>query len=103
LDRYQSLEVGDWAVLGDFDLMFFQARNIVEGISLRASCFDGGIRNVQVGCDWFSSRSVSIFIAYNICVGFDFVEINGRWQLVDCFGNGLEDISLDVVAVEVWV
>jgi len=21
---------------------------------------------------------------------------------VDCFGNGLEDISLDVVAVEVW-
>ena len=22
---------------------------------------------------------------------------------VDCFGNGLEDISLDVVAVEVWV
>jgi hypothetical protein len=36
-------------------------------------------------------------------VGFDFMEMNGQWWLVDCFGNGLEDISLDVVAVEVWV
>jgi hypothetical protein len=23
--------------------------------------------------------------------------------MVDCFGNGMEDMSLDVVAVEVWV
>jgi hypothetical protein len=37
------------------------------------------------------------------CVGFDFVEMNGRWCLVDCFGNGLENISLDLVAVRVWV
>jgi hypothetical protein len=27
----------------------------------------------------------------------------GNGDLVDCFGNGFEDISLDVVAVEVWV
>jgi hypothetical protein len=40
---------------------------------------------------------------YNACVGFDFVEMNGQWCLFDCLGNGLEDISLDVVAVEVWV
>jgi hypothetical protein len=44
-----------------------------------------------------------MLIAYNTCMGFDFVEINGLWWLVDCFDNGLEDISLDVVAVEVWV
>jgi hypothetical protein len=36
-------------------------------------------------------------------MGFDSLEMNGRWWLVDCLGNGLEDISLDVVAVEVWV
>ena len=69
--------------------------DVVEGISLRASCFDGGICNVRVGCDWFSSKSVSISFAYNTCVGFDFVEMNGRWWLVDCFCNGSEDISLE--------
>jgi len=37
-------------------------------------------------------------------VGFDFVEMNGQWLLVDCFGNGPEGIALgDVVAVEVPV
>jgi hypothetical protein len=30
------------------------------------------------------------------CAGSDFVEMNGRWWLVDCFGNGLENISLVV-------
>jgi hypothetical protein len=47
--------------------------------------------------------SFSITIAYNACVRLDSVKMNGQWRLVDCFGNGLEDISLDVVAVEVWV
>jgi len=74
-----------------------------EGISIRASCFDGGIGNVRVGWDRFSSKSVSLTSACNACVGLDFVEINGWWWLVDCFGNGLEDIFLDVVAMEVWV
>ena len=50
---------------------------IVEGISLRAGRFDRGIRNVRVSCDLFSSKSVSMFIAYYTCVGFDFVEMNG--------------------------
>ena len=49
------------------------------GIPLRASCFEGGIFNVRVSCDLFSSKSVSMFIAYYTCVGFDFVEMNGRW------------------------
>jgi len=65
--------------------------------------FDGGISNVRVGCHWFSSKSVSIIIASYACVKFDFVEMNEQWWLVDCFGNGLKDISLDEVAVEVWV
>ena len=62
-----------------FFIFFCKPVDVVEGISLRASCFDGGIRNVRVGCDCISSKSVSIFIAYNICMGFDFVEMNGRW------------------------
>jgi len=62
--------------------------------------------NVRVGCDWPSSKSVIIFTAYNsACVGLDFVIMNDQFnQMVDCFGNGLEeDISLDVVAVTIWV
>jgi hypothetical protein len=63
-----------------FFMFFCKPVNVVEGISLRtSSCFDGGIRNVRVGCDLFSSKSISGFIAYNTCVGFDFVEMNGRW------------------------
>ena len=30
-------------------------------------------------------------------------KINGWWYLVDGFGNGPEDISLDLLVVEVWV
>jgi hypothetical protein len=52
--------------------------DIVEGIFLRASCFDGGIRNVKAGCDRLPSKSVN-FNAYNACVGFDFMEMDGRW------------------------
>ena len=52
---------------------------LVEGISLEARCFDGGIRNIRVGCDRFFSKSVSMLIAYNTCMGFDFVEKNGGW------------------------
>jgi hypothetical protein len=32
-------------------VFFCKAVDVVEGISLRASCFDGGIRNVRVGRD----------------------------------------------------
>jgi len=58
-------------------IFFCKPANAVKGISLRASCFGGGIWDVRVGCDWFSCKSVSIFIAYNICVEFEFVKING--------------------------
>jgi hypothetical protein len=55
--------------------------DVVEGISLRASCFDKGISNVRVGCDCFLARASvnSLPIIYNTCVGFGFVEMNGRW------------------------
>ena len=89
-------------------LIFFCSKligDVLEGFSLRASCFDGGTypQCQRRLCDWCSSNSVSIVIACNTCMGFDSLEMNGRWWLVDCLGNGLEDISLDVVAVEVWV
>ena len=96
---------GLWVIL--YDLVFFificKPVDVVEGISLRASCFDGGIRNVRVGCDWFSSKSVSIFIAYNTCVGYD---CENKWALVTggllwqwigghlpgCGGDGSSDV-----------
>ena len=62
-----------------FLIIFCKPVDVVEGISPRASCFDGGISNNRVGIDYLSSKSVSIFIAYNTCVGFDFVEMNGGW------------------------
>jgi hypothetical protein len=62
-----------------FSLFFCKPIDATKRISHRASCFDhGGISSVRVGCDGFSSESISIFIAYNTCVGFDFVKMNGR-------------------------
>jgi len=61
-----------------FSVLFCMPVDIVEGIFLRASCFDGGIRNVKAGCDRLPSKSVN-FNAYNACVGFDFMEMDGRW------------------------
>jgi len=37
--------------LGDFVHILLKPVDVVQGISLRASCFDGGIRNVRAGCD----------------------------------------------------
>ena len=57
MDRYQSLAVDEWLVFGGYryDSMFYiffcKPVIVVEGISLRTSCIDGGIRNVRVGCD----------------------------------------------------
>ena len=62
-----------------FFIFFCKPVDVLEGISLRASSFDGSICNVKVGFDRSSSKSVIIFIAYNTCVGFDFVVTNGRW------------------------
>jgi hypothetical protein len=57
-----------------FFIFYCNPEDVVEETSIRASCFDGGIRNVRVSCDGFSSKSVSTFIVYNTCVGFYFVE-----------------------------
>jgi hypothetical protein len=53
MGRYQSLEVGGWAVFGRFYnsiffVIFCKPVNAAERISLRASCFDGGTSNVRV-------------------------------------------------------
>jgi hypothetical protein len=34
-----------------FFVFFCKPTDAAEGISLRASCFDGDISNVRVGCD----------------------------------------------------
>jgi len=36
-------------------------------------------------------------------MGLYFEEVDGRWWLADCFSNGLKDMSLDVVAMEIRV
>jgi len=74
LDRHQSPEVGDWAVfrwfymIHDSVFIIFVCKpvDVVKGIFLRASCVDGGVSNVRVGCDWFSCKSVNIFNANNL-------------------------------------
>jgi hypothetical protein len=49
MDRYQSLAVDEWLVFGGYryDSMFYiffcKPVIVVEGISLRAGCFDEGI------------------------------------------------------------
>jgi len=78
--------------------------DVVEGISLRACCFDGGVSDVGVGGGWLFSKGVSMFIIDNTGMGLYFEEaVDGRWWLADCFSNGLKDISLDVVAMEIRV
>ena len=42
-----------------------------------------------------------MFITDNTGMGLYFEEVDGRWWLADSFSNGLKDISLDVVAMEI--
>jgi hypothetical protein len=44
-----------------------------------------------------------MFITDNPGMGLYFEEVDGRWRLADCFSNGLKDISLYVVAMEIRV
>ena len=39
----------------------------------------------------------------NTGMGLYFEEVDRRWWLADCFSNGLKDISLDVVVMEIRV
>ena len=49
--------------------------------------------------DFIATRASAWINSLPIILAWDFVKKNRWWWLVDCFGNGLEDISLDVVAV----
>ena len=42
-----------------FYIFLFKPVDVVEGIPLRASYFDGGIRNVRVVCDWLLARATA--------------------------------------------
>ena len=86
-----------------FHVFFCKPVDVVEGIPLRACWFDGGVCNVGVGGGWLFSKGVSIFITDNTGMGLYFEDVDGRWWLADCFSNGLKDISLDVVAMEIRV
>jgi len=44
-----------------------------------------------------------MFVTNNTGMGLYFEEVDGQWWLVDCFSDGLKDISLDVVAMEIRV
>ena len=44
-----------------------------------------------------------MFIINNTGMGLYFEEVDGQWWLANCFSNGLKDISLDVVAMEIRV
>ena len=84
-----------------FYVFFCKPVDVLEGIPLRASCFDGGVCNVGVGGGWLFSKDVSMFITDNAGMGLYFEEVDGQWWLADCFSNRLKDISLDVVAMEI--
>jgi len=60
-------------------IFFCKPVDAIEGIFPRASCFDGGVSNARVGCDWFSSKRDGMFIANDAGVGLDFVPIDGQW------------------------
>jgi len=84
-------------------VFFCKPVDVVEGIPLRACCFDEGVCNVGVGGGWLFSKGVGMFITNITGMGLYFEEVDGRWWLADCFSNGLKDISLDVVAMEIRV
>jgi len=86
-----------------FYVFFCKPVDVVEGIYLRACYSDGDICNLGVGGGWLFSKGVGMFITNNTSMGLYFEEVDGRWWLADCFSNGLKDISLDVVAMEMRV
>ena len=86
-----------------FYVFFCKPVDVVEGIPLRACCFDGGVCNVGVGGGWLFSKDVGMFITDNTGMRLYFEEVDGRWWLVDCFSNESKDISLDVVVKEIRV
>jgi len=86
-----------------FYVLFCKPVDVVEGIYLRACCFDGGVWNVGVGGGWVFSKGVGMFITNNTGMGLHFEEVDGRWWLADCYSNGSKDISMDVAAMKIRV
>jgi hypothetical protein len=52
--------------------------DVVEGISLRVCCSDGGVCNVGVGGDWLFNKDVGMFITDTTGMGLYFEEVDGR-------------------------
>jgi len=78
--------------------------DVVEGFLFLRACYsDGGVSDVGVGGGWLFSKGDGIFITDNTGMGLYFEEVDGQWWLADCFSNGLKDIYLDVVAMEIRV
>ena len=86
-----------------FYVFFCKPVDVVKGNSLRACCFDGDVCNVGVGGGWLFSKDDGMFITNKNGMGLYFEEVDGRCWLADSFSNGLKDISLDAVAMEIWV
>ena len=53
--------------------------------------------------DFLARASLGMLITDNTGMGLYFEEVDRRWWLADCFSNGLKDISLDVVVMDIRV
>jgi len=62
-----------------FHVFFCKPVDVVEGISLRACCSDGGVSNVGVGGGRLFSKGVGMFITNYTGMGLYFKEVVGRW------------------------
>jgi len=62
-----------------FYVFFCKPVDVVEGISLRACYFDGGVCNVGVGGGRLFSRGIVMFITDNTGMGLYFEEVDKRW------------------------
>ena len=65
-----------------FCVFFCKPVNVVEGISLRACCSDGGVSDIGGGGGWLSSKGV-MFITNNTGMDFTLKKWmgNGDWQI----------------------
>jgi len=64
-----------------FYVFFCKPVDVVEGISLRACCFDEGVCKVGVGGGWLFSKGAGMLITNNTGMGLYFEGVDGRWWL----------------------
>ena len=88
----QSCRGGEWAmfvvwvwlwVCAWCSIFFCKPVDVVEGISLRACCSDGGVSNVGIGGGWLFSKGVGMFITNNTSMGLYFEKWmgDGDWRI----------------------